>query len=228
MFLSVHVQEKSLSARMVEELFIAVGKRWTNPFALRRPIPIGSRGHGARIGRKADQSRLLPVAFANELPNVELTLCPHRSGARVAEVRIMRPDDGLYCLPRPVQMREQRIKRIGHMSVAHVPGADRTIEHAAIIHFGILYQASVLQYIEKFILRDPSVTLVILSCFMLQLLQLVENGPLAGWSEVQTNDIAVILCIPAKTIEASIASACPLSGLRVYPIQVADDGFDRG
>src|SRR3982074_2659820 len=102
----------------MENLFVTVAKARADTLALSRPSPIGSRGNGAVVRGKADQNGVATIALAYELANVELAPLAHLRGPRVAQVRIVRPDNHLRTHVLPVEILDQCIKCLDHVLVA--------------------------------------------------------------------------------------------------------------
>ena len=97
---------------------IAVGKRGLNGFHFHRPIPFGRRRHRSVIGAEPDQIGLRTEHLAAKLAQIVLPPPGHFSRFGVADVGVVRPDDGLAV--RTVE-REQILQRIEHMAVAQIP-----------------------------------------------------------------------------------------------------------
>ena len=106
---------------IVEERLVASGQRRTHLFAFRRTVPVGRGGHGSRRRCEADRSNILTVAFPHELSDVPFTAAVHLRGPRIAEVRVVLPDDDLRIDAASPHMLGEGIDRVGHMFVAEVP-----------------------------------------------------------------------------------------------------------
>jgi hypothetical protein len=69
---------------------------------------------------EADQNSFASKSLANQLADVHFTIMTHLRRARVAEVRIVRPDDG-FELTGPIEMCDQIFDRLHHVAVAQIP-----------------------------------------------------------------------------------------------------------
>lgn len=70
---------------------------------------------------KPDQHAVEPVLLAHELPHVPLTAPAHLRCPRVAQVRVVRPDDNLRTPGQAAEVGGERVKRLGHVAVSQVP-----------------------------------------------------------------------------------------------------------
>src|SRR5256885_2295755 len=68
--------------------------------------------------------RLAGVTLPDQLPDVEIARGAELRRARVADMRVVRPDDCLRRPSRPLQMRNEQLERLRHMAVAEVPALD--------------------------------------------------------------------------------------------------------
>jgi hypothetical protein len=69
---------------------------------------------------EADQHGFIAETLAHQLANVHFTVMTHLRRARVAEMRIVRPND-CFRLPAPIQMRNQIFDCLDHVPVAQIP-----------------------------------------------------------------------------------------------------------
>ena len=92
---------------------------------------------------KADQDCFHSKTFADQLTDVELAVLTHLGRACIAQMRIVRPNDGLW-LAAAIQMRDQSFNRLDHVTIAQIPGRRAAAKHGAIILLGVLDQARVL------------------------------------------------------------------------------------
>ena len=136
----------------MENLLVAVAKAGADTLALSRPAPIGSRGDGAVVSGKAHQNGVAAVALAHELANVQLAPPAHLRRPRVAQVRIVRPDNNLRTHVLAVEIFDQRVECLHHVLVAQVPGRNLLEKHRAIILLGVFDQARILFGVKKIIL----------------------------------------------------------------------------
>jgi hypothetical protein len=122
------VEEEARNPYRVKEHFVAVGERTLHLWPVWRPIPVHGGCDGARARCEADQNCRRGVALANELPNIERACLAHLCCPRVAQVRVMGLDHQTGRLAAAAQMRRKRVQRIRHVSVAHVPRRDATLD----------------------------------------------------------------------------------------------------
>ena len=73
------------------------------------------------------------MSLAHVLAQVRFTLCSHPRGSSVAQVRVVRPDDKLGGRTFPGHEVDERLERLGHVTVAQVPGAGVTAVHRAVV-----------------------------------------------------------------------------------------------
>jgi hypothetical protein len=126
----------------MEDRLVASGERWPDPLALGRPAPVGGGRDGAVVCREADQHGVLAVPLARELAEVQLSAPAHLRRPRVAQVRVVRPDDDLRARDLPLEGRGQGVERLGHVTVAQVPRRHLAKEHRASEIRQALHQAT--------------------------------------------------------------------------------------
>src|SRR5688500_5104766 len=85
-------QQEVSNSSFEEECLVSSAKSESDLLSLRWAIPVIGRGNGAGVGGEADVSGIVSIALANELANVQFAALSHLRCARVAEVRIVRPD----------------------------------------------------------------------------------------------------------------------------------------
>src|SRR5438105_425529 len=138
-------------------------------------VPITGCSNGTRVGAEADQSRIVVVAFSDELTDVEFAFATHRGSSRITDMGVMFPDNH-FCTPSvSIQVRCQRIQRPCHMLVTQVPRGNMFAEHRAVIFLGIFDQPCVLLGIEKIIFGYATIAVSILGSMLLQLDELVND-----------------------------------------------------
>ena len=219
-------EQKCWCPRVVKQRFIAALHRPTNPLALGRSTPIGGRRHGAAVGGKTDQGAIAAVLLTDQLSDIPFAPSSHLGGARVAQVRIVRPQYHLGLLPLPREMLHQRIQGLGHVHVAEVPGRDSSPKHRAVILFRVLYQARVLLGVEEIVSRDAPISPGVLPGAPLKVDQLSDDFGFAGMAEPEPGGIAVLLRIFPELLKAGIAMAGPLGSFRIDFIQIVQNRFD--
>ena len=69
---------------------------------------------------ESDQNSFDSKSLTNQLTDVHFTVMTHLRRARVAEVRIVSPDDR-FGLAAPIEMRDQIFDRLHHVAVAQIP-----------------------------------------------------------------------------------------------------------
>src|SRR5439155_5900597 len=106
---------------IVEHRFVAAGDRRPHALSFSRTIPIRSRGDRAGESRETDEPRIVAVSLADELADIELTLLSHLRRARVAEVRVVFPDDDFRSEAATTQMFGERVDGLSHVLIAQVP-----------------------------------------------------------------------------------------------------------
>jgi hypothetical protein len=104
--------EELFLAGLVEQLLDAVGQRRADPFAFGGPVPVVGGGDRAGVGGEAEQPAVVvAVPFADELADVELARTGPFGGTRVAEMRVVGPDDDLRRLaPLAAEVIDERVR----------------------------------------------------------------------------------------------------------------------
>src|SRR5512133_2593554 len=93
------VEKEIWNINFMKERFVTFGMRRSHIFALGRCVPVRGRRNCAVVGSKSDGHRFLSKMFAYELAEIEFSSLAHLRRARVAEVRIVRPNDDLCRRP---------------------------------------------------------------------------------------------------------------------------------
>src|SRR3954463_13020905 len=104
----------------MEQRFITFRQSWPDTFGLVHGAPVGCRGHGAGVRRESNQNRLRG-AFANELAEIPFSILAAIGSARVAQMRIVGPDDDPGLSESLLQMSRQRMERLRHVAVSQIP-----------------------------------------------------------------------------------------------------------
>ena len=73
------------------------------------------------MGAETDQHRFIAKTFAHELADVHFAVVAHLRRARVAEMRIVRPDNR-FGLPASIEVGNQIFDCLDHVPVAQIPG----------------------------------------------------------------------------------------------------------
>ena len=66
------IDQKLRNAEVVQHFLPSAGQRAAHPFALGWAAPIGRRGDGPRVGRKANEQSAVVRAIADKLADVQL------------------------------------------------------------------------------------------------------------------------------------------------------------
>ncbi len=214
---------------IVEEVLPAVPQRLAHVLALGRTAPARRGGDGPGVGGESDQQRVVPVALADELPDVELpTLCRLRR-AGIADVRVVLPDRDLGRSGGPFEMRGELLERLGHVAVAQVPALRPAAERGAVVALGIDHQARVLLRVEPtVVLLEPAFAERLARGQLAELHELLDGRPLARLDAADACLVGVDLRIAAEVVEARVALAGALGGLRVDVVEIVEDGLDGG
>src|SRR5947207_14957021 len=104
----------------MKKFFPAIRQTRAHTFSLRGRTPIIGRGHRARIRAESEQEGVLPEFFAHKLTDVQLTALAHLSRARVAKMRVVRPDHDLTSAA--IEVGKERLNGSRHVLVAQIPG----------------------------------------------------------------------------------------------------------
>ena len=112
--------------------------------------PLVASNDAALIRGKADENdALVSVPLAGQLADVDHTGPGHVRIARVANVRVVLPDNGAGCaLPGLFVMGEQPVKRVDHVVDAHVPRVAAAGNHGPIVVFRFGENESILLGVE--------------------------------------------------------------------------------
>jgi hypothetical protein len=111
------------------------------------------------VGGEPDRPRLVSESFAHQLPEIELAAFAHLGRARVAQVGIVGPYAGAGRPARMAHVREQRLERLHHVRVAHVPRIGPPAEHGAVIGLGIGHKPGVLLGEEVLVCGDAAIAI---------------------------------------------------------------------
>ncbi len=139
------IRERARDAALAKDALIGIVPRRPHSHDLHGLVPIIGGRHCAAIRAKADQRSVRAERLAAEFADVELPLPTQSGGGGVADVGIMRPDDGLRLRPARLQ---KIFERVEHMPVAQVPGRCSPMEHQSVILLRRAHDAGVLHGVE--------------------------------------------------------------------------------
>jgi hypothetical protein len=125
-------------------------------------------------------------------------------------------------------MRDQRVKRLSHVTIPQVPRRDLLQEHRAVVRLGVLDQSGILLGVERFFFRWAAIPSRVIHCAPLELDELGDDLVLARAGEAGPGDEPVDLGVVAEVIEASVARPCLLRRLGIDFLEKADDRVHRG
>ena len=83
----------------VKKRFVTFRMCRTHIFALGRSVPVRRRRDCAVVSGEANRHSFLSKMFAHELAEIEFAALAHLCRARIAQVRIVRPDDDFRWRP---------------------------------------------------------------------------------------------------------------------------------
>ena len=180
--------------------------------------PHSSAGdHRAAVRAEADQDNASRRrALADELADVDHAVVGHVGVARVADVRVVLPDDGLGVGP---VVAHQPVERLGHVPVADVPRLGPAADHRPVIRLGVLHHQRVLLGVEvglAAVVAELSAALARSSRQQVDHLVLARVGH-------EGRRPRVLLHVLAVRLEAAEGRLAAGSAERVDPLQVVDD-----
>src|SRR4051812_26062388 len=85
-------QPEAFETCVMEQLLVTVIECRPNLLALCGTVPVGGGGYGSGVRRKPDEAHIVGMTLAHQLSNVDLTFAIDLGGARVAKMRVVRPD----------------------------------------------------------------------------------------------------------------------------------------
>ena len=166
------------------------------------------------MGRESDQARVVAVALADELTDIQLALPAHLGRTGVAEVGVVFPDDDFGV--RDV-IRERR-QRLCHVLVSQVPRRHASREHRSVITLGVENQPRIL-------LRKKVIVGVIARAAELN--ELLHDFVLARLRDAEGGRVTVGLRILAGLLEAGVAISRPLRRFGIDLLEILDHVRDR-
>src|SRR5437899_7764999 len=155
------------------------------------------------------------MTLAHDLAHVQLAGFAHLCRARVAQVRVVLPYHNFRLPALPFKMPNQRLERLGHMTVAQIPGRDPPTKHRAVILFRILHYPRVLLGEKEFVLGHEAIPLCIFGSPPAQLDQLSDYIVLARSAETKSRGVTIGLSVFPEMVKAGIAITRPPGGLRI-------------
>ncbi len=202
----------------MEELLVAFFEGRPHALPLDRRIPVGGGRDGAVVGAEADDQRLSRPALACQLAEVELAAAGEVGGACVAEVRVVRPDDDPRRAAGAREVFGERVERLCHVLVAHVPARDVAADERAVVALRVADEPRALLGGEEAVLGDAAVARGQLGGTLAKLDQLRHDLVLARLVRE-----GVCLRIPADLVEAGVPRPRPRRRIRIDPVEIVDD-----
>src|SRR5579883_1258124 len=221
-FVAPKVEQELRQPRFVTKTLVTIAMRGTDGFDLHLAVPMGRGGHLAAMRAEADQGDIVAPALTAELTETELAMDLAQIGVtRVADMRIMRPDDRLrFCAVRVEKMGQ----RFAHMPVAQIPGLRSAVIHGSVIALGGGDQARVLRGVEEAL----DVAAGISQPALQQLAALRDDLLFAAPIVFGQHGAAIIRRLASPRVQATIAFAGD-RGRRLIPlVEISEDRRDRG
>ena len=177
-------------------------------------VPFVRGDHRAGVGAEARQERLAGPALARKLRHVWLDSLRR---ARVAGVRVVRPDGDLRCVAAA-----DRIERVEEMLIAHDPRRHRAAGNDPVIRFAVHDHARVLKRVEQRVIGEAG------GVASGHLVELVDRGLAADAGRSAGTGVAVLQHVVAIRIEAAVSLPRPRRRGGVSPREVVDERVDGG
>src|SRR6266404_3269689 len=190
----------------------------------RRFTPIGSSCDSASIGAEANGIDFSPVTLAHELTDVPFAAPAHLRGARIAQMRVVRPDHDLARAF--IEVIGQSLQSFGHVLIAQVPRIFAPTKHRSIVTLGIGDEPRVLFGIKEFVARELAVATDDVAIFAAKIDELSDDFFLARFRLTARRRVTVGLRILAEEIETAVTLPRPLSGVRINFVEIMQNGFD--
>ena len=175
--------------------------------AVRRTVPLRGCRHRAGVRREPDEHGARAVRLSNELADVQLAPLAHLGRARIAEMRVVRPDDHAGIGPLALEEPHQLTEGVDHVPIAEVPRVGAPAEHRAVVRLRVPDQTGILLGVEELVRGDPPVAARVGRPLTVQLDELCDDLPLAGGVQPQSGGVSVLLRLPAELIETGVALA---------------------
>ena len=143
-------------------------------------------------------------------------------------MRIVLPDHDL-CVPELlVEVIDERVERVRHVTVAQVPGRHLGAVHLLVVLLGVAHEERVLLGEEQLVLGDPAVSAEVRLAAPAELDQLCHHFVLARDRRLEREGIAVCLPVHAEVVEARVPLHRALGFDRIDAIEVRHDRLHRG
>src|SRR4051812_36560615 len=120
---SRRVEQEVRHTGLVKESLPAPREGGADEFPLGRAAPVRGGSDAARVRGEADKQRLGAVPLPNELPDIELPALTHLCCACIAQMRVVRPDRDLRRPVALLEMRDELVERLRHVTVAQIPAS---------------------------------------------------------------------------------------------------------
>src|SRR5690606_27987036 len=116
---SPKVKKETFPLELRENFFIAAGQWVADGFRFRRSVPVGCRRDFATTGGKSDAKRFISIFLGHQLANIDFATLTHFGSGRIAQMRIMRPDDNSgFPSQSGSQVAGEFFERLEHMPVS--------------------------------------------------------------------------------------------------------------
>ena len=144
------------------------------------PPPLAGGGHSSSVSAEPDQPGVVAVPFADKLTQRQLTVSPHFVRPSITDMRVVCPhnDSRWRVLTLAVQMRQQRVQRVGHVLVPQIPRRHAAAKHSPVVALGVAHDLCVLLSIEQLILGEQPVPARVGQRISLEVDQLIDGLPL--------------------------------------------------
>ena len=123
-----------------------------------------------------------PSALTYQLPERDLAIGAHVSGSRVADVRVVCPNNDSSGLRSavPVQMGQQSTQRLDHVLVAKIPRRDAPTKHRTVVNLRVADGMRILLRVERLVFGKQSIAARVLQRVALHFDQLLDRLALTG------------------------------------------------
>src|SRR5712671_4851277 len=215
------IRQRAHDAALAKGELPAVRARRGNSLDLHRAVPIIGGRDGATVGAEADQHRLITISRTAELADVELALPAHRGRRGVADMRVVRPDDGLRLR---TARTHQYLQRIEHMAVAQIPAFHRTAVHQPVITLGGPDDAGILRHVEERL----AVLADVIEPVGEEVVQLLDHLVFARILLAVIDRPAIGSGLVLPWGQTGVALPCRGSRRQIDLVEIAQDRRDRG
>ena len=167
------------------------------------------------------------MPHARQLADVQLPAPSHLRSPRVADVRVVLPDDQLGGAAVSLEMSDQRVERVAHVHVAQIPRGHLVGEHRAVVLLGVCDQTGVLLGVELIILGGQAVSPQVPDRVAMQFQQLLDHTAAAGLADAERHGPPIVLGFAAEVLKAGVPPPRPGRALLVDLVEIGDDLVDR-